>query len=69
MASNTNLIDLLKKAPKNDGYRPAEQPEKYYNNIARLNSKGANQYAKAGKPGLSMDAKAATNDGTEVLPK
>jgi hypothetical protein len=38
------LINLFKKATKGDGFRAAEPPTKYNDNIAQLNSVGNDQY-------------------------
>jgi hypothetical protein len=52
------LIDLFKKATKPDGYRTADAPTKYNDNIAALNA--TNQAA----PTTSKLAKAQVNTAT-----
>lgn len=40
------LLDIYKRAPKNDGMRPPEKFNKYVDAIAQLNSQGSDQYRK-----------------------
>ena len=42
--ASTNLITKLKQAPKGDSFRPDQNPAKYNNQIALLNSTGNEQY-------------------------
>jgi hypothetical protein len=46
----TNLIQRFKNAKKNDNFRAAENPVKYNNKIAQLNSLGDNQYQRLTNP-------------------
>lgn len=72
----TNLISLFKKAKKNDSFRAAEQPVKYNNSIAQLNSLGSDQYSKLtstfmqsfGRTNSSLENR-STSDAGGPLPK
>lgn len=37
------LINLFKAAPKSDGLRPADTPDKYNGMVSKLNASGANK--------------------------
>lgn len=51
------LIDIYKQAPKGDGFRLAEPPEKYADKIAQLNSIGSDQYRKMNSATLNKISK------------
>lgn len=44
------LIDLWKKASKGDNFRPTESPNKYYDNVAQLNTTANNQASRLNTP-------------------
>lgn len=60
--AGTNLVTKLKQAPKNDSFRPVENPAKYNNQIALLNSTGNEQYKRVTGRLVSQD-----NAGTVTL--
>lgn len=53
--AGTNLITKLKQSPKNDSFRPVENPPKYNNQIALLNSSGNEQYKRVTGRLVSQD--------------
>jgi hypothetical protein len=60
--ASTNLISKLKQAPKNDSFRTVDNPAKYNNQIALLNSAGNEQYLRTTGKLISQ-----TDRGTSTL--
>lgn len=50
------LINLFKAAPKSDGLRTTDTPEKYTKTLAKLNASGANKSSiSTGNPNMSVN--------------
>jgi hypothetical protein len=57
------LVNLYKTAPKSDGLRPAETPDKYTGMLSKLNASGAN---KNGTPPVNITSAANTAPSTNT---
>jgi hypothetical protein len=73
--ASTNLISKYKTSKKNDSFRTVENPPKYDNKIAQLNSTGNEQYKRItgrlinqeDRGTTSLENKKTTN--LNILPK
>ena len=55
------IIDQFKNSKKNDSFRPDNNPGKYNDKIAQLNSLGSNQYSKLTTNTLNRISKTITS--------
>jgi hypothetical protein len=67
------LIDIFKKASKDDGFRSAQNPPRYNDGIAKLNNLGSNQYSKLNTQNINKISKTnealqPTTNGNNIVP-